>query len=344
MARTVKHFHLQRINGTELRVVADIDVGVLPIIQEEEAVIRGYMSHGYWRQSLVTLFILQNLEPLSRQLSRGATLPPGGFAALDQRPVINVYDQADLSSCHVFVNQDAMQKEGYWDDTLAIRGLLAHEHAHPLVENETVRASRDLKLAVSPQSLIETGGHPRDQLDRVGGIISELARQLCLYAPREIFTNELAITHGFQDALLHLNRRNVSNAQRSLVGRANLRGLLQHELVQGKRTARNVGQLLLIGDLQGCLNLSLETAPFYRAGMNSEVRELETVLEQAVFPHLEPEVAHTYWALRDLYIALRADWTPADLAVWSRNVLQVLTETLRQKHFVLHYQVHVIPD
>ena len=42
MARTVKHFSLHRIAGTELRVVADVEDGVLPVIQVEEVVIRGY--------------------------------------------------------------------------------------------------------------------------------------------------------------------------------------------------------------------------------------------------------------------------------------------------------------
>ena len=163
MARTVKHFSLHRIAGTELRVVADVETGVLPVIQVEEAVIRGDAQQGLWPHRWVTLFVLQDLQPLVRYLTPTPSLPPagggskgespafppGGAAALDYRPVINVYDLADLTGCHVFVNQKAMLREGYWDDALAIQGLLAHEHAHPLAENETTRASRQLRFTIS---------------------------------------------------------------------------------------------------------------------------------------------------------------------------------------------------
>ena len=128
MPRTVKHFSLHRINATELRVISDIEVGVIPVIESEEAVIRGYAHQGHWPHREVTLFILEDLAPLVRQLRAGAELPPGGATALEHRPVVNAYDLADLTACHVFINWQAMEKEGYSDDPVAVQGLLAHEH------------------------------------------------------------------------------------------------------------------------------------------------------------------------------------------------------------------------
>lgn len=351
MSRTVKHFNLHRINGTELRVISDVDAGVLPIIQEEEAVIRGYMHHPRWSQRLVSLFILQNLQPLVRQLAPGGSLPPGGAGVLDQRPIINVYDLADPSTCHIFVNQEAMQQAGYWDDTLAIRGLLAHEHAHPLAENETVRSSRRLEVALllaTPDAPEPMAAHVADaaasQLKSVETLLVALAEQLCLYAPREICTNELTITNGFAPALLHLNRHTIASTQLSLSGRANLQHMLQQDVLQQKRTAAEASQLLLVGDLQSCLNLTMEIAPFYRAGYTADAHELEQILDQEVFPRLEPEVAPAYAAIRDTYIALRPDWSPAELVAWSQDVLQVLAAALAGKQFTLHYRVQIAAE
>ena len=93
MPRTVKHFSLHRIAGTELRVISDIEGGAPPVIEAEEAVIRGYIQQGSWPHREATLFILEDLEPLVRQLQAGADLPPGGAAALEYRPVVNAYDR-----------------------------------------------------------------------------------------------------------------------------------------------------------------------------------------------------------------------------------------------------------
>jgi len=360
MARTVKHFSLHRIGGTELRVVADVEVGVLPVVQVEEAVIRGYAQQRLWPHRWVTLFVLQDLQPLVRQLTptpplplpgggsegEGSALPPGGAAALDQRPVVNVYDLADPSGCHVFVNQQAMVKEGYWDDPLAIRGLLAHEHAHPLAENETTQASRRLQVELSmepPPSDTGPGAHDRrwtaERQDKIHRLLTLLADKLCLYAPREVFANEVTIRSGFGEALFHLDRRTVDNARRSVAGREELRRQLQQEVIQGNLTPAAADVLLLIGDLKGYLDLALETAPFYRTGGESEAQELEKVLETAVFPHLEPQVARAYTAMREQYIALCAGLTLPELTAWGEGVLNVLVEALAEKGLILHYVI-----
>jgi hypothetical protein len=349
MARTVKHFNLHRIAGTELRVVSDVETGALPVIQVEEAVIRGYVRQGLWPHRWVTLFILQDLQPLVRQLCPEANLPPGGIAALGHRPVVNVYDLADLAGCHVFVNQQAMEKEGCWDDPLAIQGFLAHEHAHPLAENETTRAARRLRVELSLERLpsdAKRETHDRqwtaDRQDRIRRLLTLLADKLCLYAPRELFANEVTILSGFGEALLYLDRHNVDNAGRSVAGREDLRRQLQQEVTQGNLTPAAADVLLLIGDLKGYMDLALEVAPFYRAGWESAARELEAVLETGVFPHLELEVPQAYAALQERYITLRADLTLPELMAWGEGVLDILAEVLVKKGLTVGYRLSPI--
>ncbi len=339
-SRTIKHFSLHRIGETELRVVADVEEGVIPLIQVEEAVIRGYAQRGLWPHRYVTLFILQDLQPLVRQLRSETSLPPGGAAALDLRPVVNLYDLADPAACHVFVNRQAMEKEGYWDDALAIRGLLAHEHAHPLAENETIRASRRLQVELSlegPPCTFEI----RNSKFEIRSLLTLLADKLCVYAPREIFANEMTIRSGFDEALLHLDRRNVANASRGVAGREELRRQLQQEVTQGSLTPAAADMLLLIGDLRGYLDLALEIAPFYRTGRESDAQELETILETYVFPHLEPEVPWAYAALREQYIVLGANLTPTELMVWGEWVLNTLAKVLAEKGLVPQHRLQM---
>jgi hypothetical protein len=317
MARGVKHVELHRIGSTELRVVSDVEAGEMAIVQAEEAVIRDYMSRGGWPHRQVSLFILNDLKPLARQLASGA-LPTGGAAALDTRTVINLYDLANPRACHVFVNYQMMLKEGYWGDMLAVRGLLAHEHAHPLAENDTTRASRGLAVDLS---LAEK---PTEQHVRLERLLARLAEQLCATAPREIFTNLLAISSGFAQAMLHLNQRNVANACASLAGRAKLRDLLMHDVAQGKRMAADVGQLLLVGDLESYCGLAMELAPFDRAGQAAAAAALADVLTHELFPQLEPQIAPTFAAIRQLYATLPDNLPSTELRDWGQQVADII--------------------
>lgn len=367
MARRVRHFSLHRIVGTELRVVSDVDAGVIPLIQAEEEVIRGYVERAVWPHRGVTLFILQDLQPLARHVPRGAGLPPGGPTALEHRPVVNVYDLADPAICHVFVNQKAMTKEGYWDDRLAMRGLLAHEHAHPLAENDATRASRRLKVELSwrmeeamalgvaslkrgsqadpgeiPASTLRSGNVvalSEQWQTRVDPLLALLVDTLCVYAPREIFANEVTIRSGFAAALLHLNQRNIVSAIRSLEDRPTLLRHLQEDVNKGTLPRPGIDLLMLIGDMKGYLDMALEVAPFYRAGREVEALELEAGLQAAVFPALEPEVAAAYQALRDQYIALPPDASTAVLIPWGQAVVQTLAVALQGKALDLRYRV-----
>jgi hypothetical protein len=347
MARAVQHLNLHRIGATELRVISDVDAGVLPIIQEEERVIRDYTQHGHWTQRMVSLFILKDLQPLSSQIQAGGALPAGDMEHLDHRTVINVYDLADPSTCHIFVNQQAMVAAGYWHDLAAIRGLLAHEHAHPLAENETTLASRRIQLATDQPDVTKRGGanlHSADLTEQLDRILTELVGQICLRAPREIFTNELAIRCGFADVMLHLNHQNVANAVRSLAGREGLRQRLAQDVADGLRPARETEQLLLIGDLKSYLNLTIEIAPFYRAGRTADARELEQTLDRELFPHLASAVGQAYRVVRDRYVALPADLTPEALLIWSQELLNIVLHLLGEQQVGAGYRLHIAPS
>lgn len=382
MVRTVKHFSLHRIAGTELRIVADVDRGVLPLIQVEETVIREYVRHEHWPHRWVTLFILEDLQPLARQLRLGANppslSPPGPAlghpmsmgewsareyrlssergAALDYRPVVNIYDLADLASCNIFVNQRVMVEQGYWDDPLAQQGLLAHEHAHPQAENETVQASRRLRFQISDFGFrIEDGNSKSKTCDersrtienrksKIALVLTRLAEKLCLDAPREILANEVTIQSGFAEALLHLDLHNVGNAGRSVAGRRGLTRQLQQEVTQGNLTPAGADLLLLVGDMSGYLDLALEIAPFYRAGRAADARVLETALETTIFPRLDAMLPQAFTSLRDQYIALRTDMTLPELITWGAGVLETLTGLLSEKGLALQCHLWMVEE
>ena len=398
MTRTVRHFSLHRIagarpglgEGTELRVVADVDAGVLPVMQAEEMVIREYARQEHWPHRWVTLFVLEDLQPLIRQLRVGAAsagLNPCGpvlgyvgtehrvgikhrladrwltdghslsqesAEALDHRPVVNVYDLANLTGCNVFANRRVMVEQGYWDDPLALRGLLAHEHAHPLAENETARASRQLQLEIQwDEAEPGRGGDaktrtrcsvptvtlpPRHRVPMLQ-VLASLAEKLCLYAPREIFANQVTIQSGFADGLLHLNLRNVNNAGRSIVGRDNLAQQLRQEVAQGNLTPEAADLILLVGDLNGYMDLAMEVAPFDRAGRTAGASPLVTALQSAVFPRLDRLVPQAFADLRDRYVDLRTDLMEPELLAWGQGVLDILVRVLAEKGQKIAYRL-----
>ena len=180
---------------------------------------------------------------------------------------------------------------------------------------------------------------PTEQHVRLEGLLARLVEQLCITSPREIFTNLLAITSGFDQAMLHLNQRNVANACTSLEGRAKLRERLTQDVAQGNRPAESVGQLLLAGDLEGYCGLAMELAPFDRAGLPAAASALADVLEQELFPQLEPQFAPTFAAIRQLYAELPANLAPADLRAWSQQVADLIVGAVREQGLVLRCTV-----
>jgi hypothetical protein len=323
--------------------MSEVDIGVLSLTEVEQAVIRGYLDSRQWPHKCVSLFILKDLQPLIRQLRPGTDLPPGDGPAIESRPMVNVYDLADLRACHVFVNHWVMEKEGYWADTEMMRALLAHEHAHPIAENRTTRLSRSLRLQLSGGSDGEpafSGDHQAQLL----GVVNSLAEKLCLYAPREIFANQVTIQSGFGQALLQLDRRNLSNAVRGVAGRQDLCDHLQQQVRAGQFTSGVADSFLLVGDLQGYLELALEIIPFYRAGQEKMARELEDLLETAILPHLDPQASWAYTELRSHYLALETDLGREELLLWGQGVLGSLANALAERGLILNHKLELIEE
>jgi hypothetical protein len=329
MPRAIKHFGLHQVEGTDLRVVSDVESGVLAVIEAEDEVVRRYVARGLWRHDSVDLFILQDLQVLAEQLAGAGGLPPGGTQALDRRPVVNAFDLADLSACHVFVNHKVMVEEGYWGDAAAVRALLAHEHAHPLSENATVAASRALRVE-SPHEPVAEG---QPSLERLAVALVE---KLCCYGPREVFANDLAMVAGCADDLFHLDELVVAAAARGVLGRSALVDHLEADVKGGTLPRQSAAQALLLGDLRSCLDLAMETAPFYRAGRLDKAAALEAPLFAQVFPRLESAVVGTYQLVRDLYVELGPDLTGVALAAWAGRVLEPLLGVLQERGLDLH--------
>jgi len=347
-SRVPQHVSLHRVAGTELQVVSDVESGLGPLIEVEKEVIERYATSPRWRQESVTLFVLQDLRPLSQQLSpHEATLPPGGLAGLDQRPIVNVYDLKRPAYCHVFVNREAMEKEGYWGDREAVKALLAHEHAHPLSECETTRSARRLKADISAkglQPLFPPEAQAEGWLTKLDRLLVLMVDKLCLYAPREVLANDVTIESGFVAPLLYLDRKNLRNAVEGLRARSTLRQTLQDEVKTERLTPAGADLLLSIADMKGYLDLAMETAPFYRQNREAEGRELEGLLFGEVMPHLEPAVAEAYPRLRDAYLGLVEDASPEVLLQWEGSLLGILAGVLNAKGLRLECQLSVIPE
>ena len=348
MAPTVKHFSLHRIAGTELRVVSDVETGVLPVIEAEESVIRSYAACQAWEHRCVTLFVLHDLSPLTRQLQAATGGAAGVAKQMAGRPVMTVYDLANPASCHVFVNCEAMKEAGYWDDPVAMRALLAHEHAHPLAENDTIRASRSwtiqLRLKDEAWPVIPPAQSMVKVWERTKDLLGALIEKLVLTGPREVFTNELTIRSGFDNDLLHLNTCNLDTVEKSLVGREEVRRRLEEEVTRGTLSPAEVDLLQLIGDLNSYVDVVLEVAPFLRAGREDAAKVLEETLARSIFPRLTRETTDVYNELRQQYTVLRADLSPHDFVTWGERAAGCLGRVLARKGLVVRVEWEVRHD
>jgi hypothetical protein len=325
--RTVKHLSLDRIGGTELRVVSDIEHGVFPILSAEQTVVERYTATGRWPHRRVTFYILQDLQPLISQLKLA------GGVALASRPAACIYDLARLDDCFVFVNEQVMRRDGTWDDLLAAQGLLAHEHAHPIAENAAIRASRRLRA-----DLAITGPA------RARAVLAPLIETITWGAPRELFTNQTAIEAGFGEALFHLDAAVMADAAKSVFNRAEMTGALENEVRAGAISPREAEAVALIGDFQAHLPLALETAPFRRAERDDDAARLEQILEQMVFPRVDRRVRPAYAALRDHYLTARPEMGAGDLIKWSSDGLKLLSAPLHETGVSVTFQFRVGED
>lgn len=330
MSNAIEHFSRTRVDDTTLQVMADTRQGLARLIEEEQQVIRHYARLGNWPHKRVNMFVLENLMPLVSQIKRATSLSSVVADDVDRRPMVNVYDAADLSECAVFVNRGVLEQDGTWRDEVAMRALLAHEHGHPLAENETVHAARELVMEVT-----EDSGMPKAAVD----ILRLLADQVCLHAPQEVFANEIAIRAGFGNALFHLNSDAFETARLGVRKRPSLVQSLDKQVADGKLGADQAAALLLVGDLQAHLGFALETAAFLRAGQPRHAKDLEGALNDGVWGHLDPAVKRLYEKLRDHYRRLKVNLTPAETKAWASQAVAFLGDVLRVKNLPVRFNV-----
>ena len=353
---TVKHFGLHRLDGVEVRIVADDEEGILRLEQAELNVVRRLSGHANWQHETVTLFALADLQPLLRQLEalgrRPADARLQAREELASRPVVNVYDLAAPQACNVFVNRQAMLAAQYWDDELSLTGLLAHEHAHPLAECSHTAALRRLRLTVRLR-LAEPWAADRQSAQqwaqRGEQQIAGLAAQLFVTGPREVFTNTIAIGGGFDGrgfdgggfdgALYHLNRQNLTNLAAALQFRPALASQLANMVAQRQLSLAGADLLRLVGDLQAILPMTMEVAPFRMAGRSAKARELLRTLHGELLPQLEPAAARCFDALVEHYAHLRPSSDEDEATTCMAAGLQHLAQALQAAGCELTYEI-----
>lgn len=344
---TIKHFSLHRLEGVELRVVADIEQGVLPLIEAECAVVTRLAQEPGWPHEAVTLFILADMTPLQRQLQALGRVPAGTQSGAETtellaRPIVNVYDLASPTACHIFVNRAAMSAAGYWGDPVAIQGLLAHEHAHPLTECPATAAVRQLQLNTA-LTLTATWAEDRllaaDWAYKAHKQIAALAQTVALVGPREVLANAVVLKTGFVEPLLHLNRQNVANLLAALAYRPALQAQLAKAVAGGQLSQSGAAALALIGDLQGSLLLTMEVAAFLRQQQHAAAAELLAPLQQQLFPRLDPVVGGLFQAMTSEFSQLAAEATGPAVTDFVHHQLRHLTGALAERSLVLTYEI-----
>ncbi|MGD0023330.1 MAG: hypothetical protein ABSC37_01710 [Xanthobacteraceae bacterium] len=329
MSNAIEYFSRCRVENTTLQVMADLQHDLDRLIREEKSVIRHYVRLGIWPHKRVNMFVLENLQPLVAQIKSATEMSSVIANDIDRRPMVNVYDAADLTECAVFVNRGALERDGVWHDDVALRALLAHEHGHPLAENETVRVARELSVKVVVEG--------RAPMAAVGQILHLLADRLCVHAPQEVFANEMAIRAGFGDALFHLDKDVTDKARLSVSRRPSLVQSLQQQATAQKLSADQAAALLLVGDLQAHLPFALEIAPFLRAGHRQQAQTLEAALIEGVLSHLDPAALPLYEKMRDHYLKLRTDLSSVEMKAWSSEALGFLADGLRERHLGVRF-------
>ena len=329
MPTAIEHFSRIRVENTTLQVMADARRDLARLIREEESVVRHFVQAGNWPHKWVNMFVLEDLQPLAAQIKNANALSSFVADDIDRRPMVNVYDAADLSECAIFVNRGALKQDGIWRDALALRGLLAHEHGHPLAENPTVHAARALGVEVATEN--------RPANAAIDAILHLLADRLCVHAPQEVFANEVAVRAGFGDALFHLDQGAIEKAKLGVSKRPALVQGLDKQVKEGKLDAGQAAALLLVGDLQAHLPFVLETTPFLRAGERHQAQVLEAALSEGIWPHLDPLAMRLYENLRDHYRELQPAWTAAEMKAWAETALAFLAEALRERNLQVRF-------
>lgn len=317
MTRTVEGIGAFTVGAAQVRVVTDCAADISAIVQAEERVVRKLVDRGLWPHETVTLFVLDDLAPLVGQLAQTHRMVADDLVRLPQRPMVNLYDPRHVMECFVFVNRQIMVAEGYWGDSLAAEGLLAHEHAHPLSEAPATAAARALTVeAEGPAALAP--------------LAAQLGRTLSTGAVTELLANAFCLTTGFADALAHLDRITLRRAVSNLPQRAELERRAAAGVASGTLPPEEQRPLLRLADAQVSLPFTLEIVPFVQTGLAAEATELEDLLVDDLMSPMASDVAGIYRDLRTLFLRLKPDWGGTALASWCSDILARLSAFLSE--------------
>jgi hypothetical protein len=308
--------------------------------------VRGFMRHGGWPHRRMNVFVFESLQPLIDRLPQAARQPLAA-RELESKPMVHIYNMGDLTECSLFINRRLMKRRGLWGDPLALEGLLAHEHAHPLAENATTRAARELKARLVAAEADDDGGagnilSPMTSapLAAVGRSLEHLAEELCVHAPHEVFTNELAIGAGFGPALHHLNRLNLEGGRAGMMERIALAEGLRAQVTEGRLSEADVGLLLLTASMEAHVRMALETAAFVRAGRPKEAGSVEELLEAEVFRHVEPEIRTLYRAFHLQYLQLAPGMDRDAFRHWAAAAFAPVIEELARRGLAMNVEFY----
>lgn len=320
MIGAFEHVSRHWVNGGELQVVADAEKGVDELVEAEKRVSLGFLRHGVWPHKRVNLYVFQSLRPLAERLRVSRRLSAEGVRQLDHAPMVHIYDEHDLDVCSVFCNRSLMILHGLWEDAEALEGLLAQEHARPLAATGMARAVRELnmRLVAIDVAARKPGKTPKgravgySRLVRPGSGVRRLIRdslrnlafELCVKAPQEVFAAEYAVRAGFGPGLQRLSLLGLSHGRSGMTERAALVDELRADVEEQRLREQEMGLLLLAASAEAHLRIAAETAAFARAGHVDEVSAIEDRAETEIFRRVEPEVADLYHKFHDAYLAL----------------------------------------
>jgi hypothetical protein len=344
MARAVPQVLGHRSTSTKLQVVCDSTTGLDAFVDIEKRVIAAFERRAYWPHQLVHLFVFETLQPLVEQIKQATAAQrtrakPGALAKaraeasrhieeLDRKPMVHIYNVANPAETSIFVNRRRMIALGLWDDELALEGLLAHEHAHPLAENSTTKAARGLMARVQVLALPE-GLEP--QKTQLSHSVETLVEELCLHAPHEVAANELAIRAGFGEALFYLNGLTLTGGRAGLTEHAALKVKLEAGVKAGRMSKNAMALTLVMASIEAHVRVALETAAFERAQDAARAEALDSLIEEEVFKHLEPEVGALYRIYRAQYIGLKPDLDADAVLSWMKEASALLINKLDKR-------------
>ena len=77
--------------------------------------------------------------------------------------------------------------------------------------------------------------------------------------------------------------------------------------------------------------MALEVSAFERAGQPAQARAIESLLEEEVFRHVEPEIGALYRMFHGCYMALKADFDRDAARAWAAESFAPLNAELGKR-------------